>query len=194
MGAEVVCLLETAGRVAGVRYRTADELREVAATLTVAADGRHSTLRHSAGLEPVTFGAPMEVLWFRLSREESDPDTTFGRFSAGHIVAMINRGEYWQVGYVLPKGSDAALRRQGIETLRGSLAELMPPFADRAQREPAGWDEVKTLELQVDRLRRWHRPGLLCIGPRNGGRDQPRGPGCGGRRQPPRTAVERGKP
>src|SRR5919112_5483468 len=164
MGAEVGGLIETAGQVAGVRYRTAGELREVAATLTVAADGRHSTVRRSAGLEPVAFGAPMDVLWFRLSREESDPDATFGRFSAGHIVAMINRGEYWQVGYVIPKGSDLALRRQGIETLRGSLAELMPLFADRAKREPAGWDEVKTLEVQVDRLKRWHRPGLLCIG------------------------------
>ena len=164
MGAEVVGLIETAGQVAGVRYRTAGKLREVAATLTVAADGRHSIVRRSAGLEPVAFGAPMDVLWFRLSREESDPDATFGRFSAGHIVAMINRGEYWQVGFVILKGSDVALRRQGIETLRGSLAELMPPFADRAQREPAGWDEVKTLEVQVDRLKRWHRPGLLCIG------------------------------
>jgi len=164
MGAEVVGLLETAGRVAGVRYRTADGLREVAATLTVAADGRHSIVRRSAGLEPVAFGAPMDVLWFRLSREEGDPDATFGRFTAGHIVAMINRGEYWQVGYVIPKGSDAALREQGIDTLRRSLAALLPPFADRAQREPAGWDEVKTLEVQVNRLKRWHRPGLLCIG------------------------------
>ncbi|MFN2490222.1 MAG: FAD-dependent oxidoreductase [Actinomycetota bacterium] len=164
MGAEVVGLLETAGRVAGVRYRTADGVREVAATLTVAADGRHSTVRRSAGLEPVAFGAPMDVLWFRLSREEGDPDATFGRFSAGHIVAMINRGEYWQVGYVIPKGSDAALRRQGIETLRSSLAELLPPFADRAKREPAEWDGVKTLEVQVNRLKHWHRPGLLCIG------------------------------
>ena len=164
MGAEVVGLLETAGRVAGVRYRTADGLREVAATLTVAADGRHSIVRRSAGLEPVAFGAPMDVLWFRLSREEGDPDATFGRFTAGHIVAMINRGEYWQVGYVIPKGSDAALREQGVDTLRRSLAALLPPFADRAQREPAGWDEVKTLEVQVNRLKRWHRPGLLCIG------------------------------
>ena len=164
MGAEVVGLLETAGRVTGVRYRTPDAVREVAATLTVAADGRHSIVRRSAGLEPKAFGAPMDVLWFRLSREEGDPDATFGRFSAGHIVAMINRGDYWQVGYVIPKGSDVALRRQGIDTLRRSLAELMPPFADRTQREPGGWEEVKTLEVQVNRLKRWHRPGLLCIG------------------------------
>jgi 2-polyprenyl-6-methoxyphenol hydroxylase-like FAD-dependent oxidoreductase len=164
MGAEVVGLLETEGRVAGVRYRTADGLREVAAALTVAADGRHSLVRRGAGLEPVAFGAPMDVLWFRLSREEGDPDATFGRFSAGHIVAMIHRGDYWQVGYVIPKGSDLALRRQGIDTLRSSLAELMPPFADRTQREPGGWEEVKTLEVQVNRLKRWHRPGLLCIG------------------------------
>ena len=164
MGAEVVDVLEKVGRVSGVRYRSADGLREVAATLTVAADGRHSLVRRRAGLEPVAFGAPMDVLWFRLSREGTDPGETFGRFSAGHIVAMVNRGDYWQVGYVIPKGSDAALRRQGIETLRRSLAELMPAFADRVEYEPAGWDDVKTLEVQVDRLRRWHRRGLLCIG------------------------------
>jgi len=164
MGAEVVGLLESAGRVAGVRYRSAEGPGEVAATLTVAADGRDSVVRHSAGLEPVAFGAPMDVLWFRLSREENDPDYSFGRFTPGHIVAMINRDYYWQVGYVIPKGSDAALRRQGIDVLRSSLAELVPPFAARAGREPAGWDDVRTLEVQVNRLKRWHRPGLLCIG------------------------------
>ncbi len=164
MGAEVEDIVETVGRVSGVRYRSADGLREVAATLTVATDGRDSIVRRRAGLEPVAFGAPMDVLWFRLSREETDPGATFGRFSAGHIVAMIYRGDYWQVGYVIPKGSDAVLRRQGIDVLRRSLAELMPAFANRVQREPAGWDDVKTLKVQVDRLRRWHRPGLLCIG------------------------------
>jgi 2-polyprenyl-6-methoxyphenol hydroxylase-like FAD-dependent oxidoreductase len=164
MGAEVVDVLEEAGRVSGVRYRSADDLREVAATLTVAADGRHSLVRRRAGLEPVAFGVPMDVLWFRLSREGTDPGETFGRFSAGHIVAMINRGNYWQVGYVIPKGSDATLRQRGIETLRSSLAELMPAFADRVEHEPVGWDDVKTLEVQINRLRRWHRRGLLCIG------------------------------
>ena len=164
MRAEVVDVLETRGRVSGVRYRTDDGLHEVEATLTVATDGRDSAVRRSAGLEPVAYGAPMDVLWFRLSREETDPDETFARVSAGHIVAMIQRGDYWQVGYVIPKGAEAALRRRGIETLRASLADLMPVFAGRTEREPASWDEVKTLEVQVNRLRRWHRPGLLCLG------------------------------
>lgn len=164
MGAEVVDVLETGERVSGVRYLGDDGVHEIAADLTVAADGRHSTVRRRGGLEPVAYGAPMDVLWFRLSREQSDPDETFGRFSAGHIVAMIHRGDYWQVGYVIPKGSDARLRREGIETLRSSVAELMPSFADRAEREPASWDDVKTLEVQVNRLKRWYRPGLLCIG------------------------------
>lgn len=164
MGAEVVDLLENNGQTTGVRYRADDGLHEVGATLTVAADGRRSLVRRRAGLEPVTYGAPMDVLWFRLSREESDPPETFGRFSTGHIVAMIARGDYWQVGYVVPKGADATLRRQGIETLQASLAELMPAFAERTRREPASWDDVSTLEVQVNRLRRWHKPGLLCIG------------------------------
>jgi 2-polyprenyl-6-methoxyphenol hydroxylase-like FAD-dependent oxidoreductase len=164
MGSEVVDLLREKGRVTGVRYRAGGAELELGATLTVAADGRRSIVRRRAGLEPVTYGAPMDVLWFRLSREESDPPETFGRFSAGHIVAMIARGDYWQVGYVVPKGADAALRRQGIETLQASLARLLPPFAERTRHEPASWDEVSTLEVQVNRLRRWHRPGLLCIG------------------------------
>ena len=164
MGSEVTDVLEEGGRVTGVRYRSADGNHEVNATLTVATDGRDSAVRRSAGLEPVTYGAPMDVLWFRLSREESDPGETFGRFAAGHIVAMIHRGDYWQVGYVIPKGSDVTLRAGGIETLRASLAELLPGFVQRVRREPASWDDVKTLEVQVNRLRRWHQPGLLCIG------------------------------
>ena len=164
MGAEVFDVTERDGRIAGVRYRAGDGEHEIAATLTVATDGRRSIVRQRAGLEPKDYGAPMDVLWFRMSREDADHGESFGRFSPGHIVAMIDRGEYWQVGYVIPKGADVELRRRGIETLRASFAKLMPAFAERTERAPASWDEVKTLEVQVNRLKRWHRPGLLCIG------------------------------
>jgi 2-polyprenyl-6-methoxyphenol hydroxylase-like FAD-dependent oxidoreductase len=165
LGAEVVDLLRSGDRVLGVRYRTGDGVaHEVRAELTVAADGRHSDVRAAAGLEPIRCGAPMDVLWFRLSRRDSDPAESFGRLSSGRFMALINRDSYWQVGYVISKGTDAELRGHSIGVLRASLAELLPFLADRLAEEPASWDDVKTLEVQVDRLRRWHRPGLLCIG------------------------------
>ena len=199
MGAEAFDVVERGGRIAGVRYRAEDGEHEIAATLTVATDGRRSIVRQRAGMVPKDYGAPMDVLWFRMSREDSDPPESFGRFSPGHIVAMIDRGEYWQVGYVIPKGADAELRQQGIETLRASFGRLMPAFADRTSREPASWDDVKTLEVQVNRLKRWHRPGPAVHRRRGarhvagrGGGDQPGRAGCGGRGQRPGRALARG--
>jgi 2-polyprenyl-6-methoxyphenol hydroxylase-like FAD-dependent oxidoreductase len=106
----------------------------------------------------------MDVLWFRLSRSPSDPTESVGRVSTGRFMAMIDRGSYWQIGYVVPKGGDSRLRAGSIDALRASVRELVPSFADRTEREPGSWDDVKTLSVQVDRLRRWHRAGLLCIG------------------------------
>jgi 2-polyprenyl-6-methoxyphenol hydroxylase-like FAD-dependent oxidoreductase len=164
MGAEVVDVLREGEAVRGIRYRTGGVEHEVRSSLTVAADGRHSTVRAAAGLEPVRYGAPMDVLWFRISRRDRDPPESFGRVSPGRFIALINRGSYWQIGYVIPKGTDATLRRGPIDALRSSLGDAVPELADRVAAEPATWDDVKTLEVQVDRLRRWHRPGLLCIG------------------------------
>jgi 2-polyprenyl-6-methoxyphenol hydroxylase-like FAD-dependent oxidoreductase len=164
LGAEVVDLRWQGTRVAGVRYRDRDGLHDVAATLTVAADGRDSDVRRLAGLEPVQYGVPMDVLWFRLSRSPSDPTESVGRVSTGRFMAMIDRGSYWQIGYVVPKGGDSRLRAGSIDALRASVRELVPSFADRTEREPGSWEDVKTLSVQVDRLRRWHRAGLLCIG------------------------------
>jgi 2-polyprenyl-6-methoxyphenol hydroxylase-like FAD-dependent oxidoreductase len=164
MGAEVVELARAGDRVTGVRYRAGGALREVRADLTVAADGRDSTVRQRAGLEPVRYGAPMDVLWFRVTRSPSDPAESLGRVSSGRFVALIARGSYWQLGYVIPKGSDARLRQESIAAFRASLRELVPFLADRLDHEPASWGDVKTLSVQVDRLRRWHGPGLLCIG------------------------------
>jgi 2-polyprenyl-6-methoxyphenol hydroxylase-like FAD-dependent oxidoreductase len=164
MNAEVLEPLQEDGRVAGVRYRAGgDEAQEARADLTVAADGRDSTLRRAAGLVPTSFGAPMDVLWFRISRRESDPENGLGRVTAGRILAFIDRGDYWQIACVIPKGSAERERARGIEAFRDSLAGLAPFLADRVG-ELESWDDLSLLTVQVDRLVRWHRPGLLCIG------------------------------
>lgn len=162
-GAEALDLLREDGRVQGLRYRTRQGDREVRAPLTVAADGRHSVLRDAAGLEPVRYGAPMDVLWFRLSRRPSDPEDSFGRLGRGQLLALINRTDYWQIAYVVPKGSAERFLSRGTASLRSSVAALTPFLADRVD-ELADPASVRMLEVQVNRLRRWHRPGLLFIG------------------------------
>jgi len=163
MRAEVTGLIEDGGRVAGVRASTPDGPLEVRADLVVGADGRHSVVRAQAGLGVEDLGAPIDVLWFRLSRRSTDPANTAGRFDNGIIFVMINRGEHWQCGYVIPKGTIEGLRANGLEAFRADVARLMPFAADRMA-ELADWDDVKLLTVKVDRLTRWYRPGLLCIG------------------------------
>ena len=163
MGAEAVGLLRRGDRVEGLRYRTREGEHEARAPLTVAADGRRSVLRDAAGLDPVRYGAPMDVLWFRLSRRPSDPEDSFGRLGRGQLLALINRTDYWQVAYVVPKASAERFLAKGMDALRSSVAELTPFLADRVD-ELADPESVSVLEVQVNRLRRWHRPGLLFIG------------------------------
>ena len=163
MQAEAVGLIEEGGRVAGVRASTPEGPLAVRAELVVAADGRHSTMRRLAGLESETLGAPMDVLWMRLPRRANDPAATFGHVEAGRMFIMLNRGDYWQCAYVIAKGSFERLKGQGIASLRASLVALSPFLADRID-TLATWDDVKLLTVAVDRLQRWHRPGLLCIG------------------------------
>jgi len=163
MEAEVTDLVEEAGRVVGVRVTTPRGPLEVRADLVVGADGRHSVVRERAGLAVEELGAPMDVLWFRLSRRRGDPETTMGRFDIGRIFIMINRGQYWQCGYVIPKGTVEALHAQGLPAFRDSVGRLAPFAGDRAD-ELRSWDDVKLLTVRVDRLSRWYRPGLLCIG------------------------------
>ncbi|MEV4256810.1 FAD-dependent oxidoreductase [Spirillospora sp. NPDC049652] len=163
MEAEATGLLRAGGRVTGVRYRdAAGDEHEIRAELTVAADGRHSTLRRAAGLPVRDLGAPMDVAWFRLPREPGDHENAFLRPGAGRLMALLNRGTYWQIAYVIPKGGWARVRDRGVEALRADIAELLPSMADRARRLEL--DEVSVLDVRVDRLRRWYRPGLLCIG------------------------------
>ena len=163
MRAEASGLIEEAGSVVGVRGTYANGALEVRAALTVAADGRHSVLREQAGLEVENFGAPMDVLWMRLSRRADDPPNTLGRINAGRILVTLDRGDYWQCAYVIPKGVNDALRQGSIESLRANIVAVAPFFADRVA-ELRSWDDVKLLTVQVNRLQRWHRPGFLCIG------------------------------
>ena len=163
MRAEATGLVEEAGRVIGVRGTAASGPFEVRADLVVAADGRSSILRERAGLHVEDLGAPMDVLWFGLSRSPGDPAATMGRFDVGRIFVLINRGPHWQCGYVIPKDGAGEVRRRGLEAFRASVAALVPFAADRVG-EIRDWDDVKLLTVKVDRLRQWYRPGLLCIG------------------------------
>jgi 2-polyprenyl-6-methoxyphenol hydroxylase-like FAD-dependent oxidoreductase len=163
MEAEVRDIIETDGRVTGVRATTPRGPLEVRADLVIAADGRTSVIRDKAKLPVDDFGAPMDVLWFGITRKDSDPDETMGRFDEGHMLVEIDRRDYWQCGYVIPKGSVEALKARGLPAFRDNLARLVPFLADRVG-ELDSWDKIKLLSVQVNRLRQWHRPGLLCIG------------------------------
>jgi len=163
MQTDVTGLIEEAGSVVGVRANTPDGSLEVRADLVVGADGRHSVVRAKAGLSIEEFGAPMDVLWFHLSRRPSDPGDPIGRFDAGRIFIMLNRGDYWQCGFVIPKGSRDQLQGRGLPAFRDAVAQLAPFMADRVG-ELHDWESIKLLTVQVDRLRRWYRHGLLCIG------------------------------
>jgi 2-polyprenyl-6-methoxyphenol hydroxylase-like FAD-dependent oxidoreductase len=163
MEAEVTGLIEESGRVTGVSARIPNGTIEVRADLIVGADGRNSIVREKAGLQVKEYGAPMDVLWFRLRRTAEDPVATMGRFDAGRIFITLNRGDYWQCGYVIPKGQFEEMRRQEFESFRAAIVQLAPYAKDGAQ-ELRGWDDVKLLTVRVDRLIDWFRPGLLCIG------------------------------
>jgi 2-polyprenyl-6-methoxyphenol hydroxylase-like FAD-dependent oxidoreductase len=163
MEAEVSGLIEESGRVIGVSANTPNGTIEVHADLVVGADGRGSIVREKAGLQVKEYGAPMDVLWFRLRRAAKDPVATMGRFDTGRIFIMLNRGDYWQCGYVIPKGQFDEMRRQEFATFRAAIVKLAPYAKDSVQ-ELRGWDDVKLLTVRVDRLIDWFRPGLLCIG------------------------------
>jgi 2-polyprenyl-6-methoxyphenol hydroxylase-like FAD-dependent oxidoreductase len=163
MCADVDGLIGEQERVTGVTAKTPNGFLTVRADLTVGADGRHSTVRREAGLVPLDIGAPMDVLWFKLSRTEGDPQETLGRIDPGQILVLLNRGEHWQGGYVIAKGSADRLKTQGIDSLRDRLVALAPFLADRVA-ELESFDDVKLLTVAVDRLPLWHKPGLLCIG------------------------------
>jgi 2-polyprenyl-6-methoxyphenol hydroxylase-like FAD-dependent oxidoreductase len=163
MQAAATDLIADAGAVVGVRADTPDGVLELRAPLVVGCDGRHSVMRQKAGFEVENLGAPMDVLWFRVRRKPDDPDDTVGLFEAGRVFVVINRGDYWQCGYVIPKGSFEEVRRGGLAQFSAQLARTMPLFADRVG-ELTDWDQIKLLTVAVDRLKRWYRRGLICIG------------------------------
>jgi 2-polyprenyl-6-methoxyphenol hydroxylase-like FAD-dependent oxidoreductase len=165
MQANVQRLVEADGIVRGVRYRDPeDRWHEVRATLTVAADGRFSKLRHLAGIEPVKTAPPMDVVWFRLPRHPADPAESAELYvGGGHFAVVLDRGDQWQVGYVILKGSFAAVRAAGIEAVRQGLADLAPWLADRVG-ALHDWHQVAVLNVESSRVERWYKPGLLLIG------------------------------
>ena len=161
--ADVTALVEAGGRVTGVRAETPEGSVTVRADLVVGADGRHSTVRANAGLETLDLGAPMDVLWMRLSRRPTDPEQTLGRIDAGKIFVMLNREDSWQCAYVIEKGGFERVHQAGLASFREEIVRLAPYLRDRVG-ELGDWSDVKLLTVAVDRLRSWHRPGLLCIG------------------------------
>ncbi|MGB8966543.1 MAG: FAD-dependent oxidoreductase [Candidatus Cybelea sp.] len=163
MQARAEDLLWENGRVAGVRAQTPSGTLEIRAGLTIAADGRESVVRQRAGLDPMELGAPMDVLWLRLSKRPDDPHQTFGYIRDGRIMALIDRGAYWQCAYVISKGSHSRLQEGGLDEFRRQVSAIVPFLSDRVD-EIASWDDVKLLTVRVNRLRQWYRSGLLCIG------------------------------
>jgi 2-polyprenyl-6-methoxyphenol hydroxylase-like FAD-dependent oxidoreductase len=164
MHTEATGLLTKGGAVTGVRYRLADDTSgELPADLTVACDGRRSVLHDAAGLHARSFGVPSDVWWFRLPRRDGDPAGGIARFGSGQGMIVIDRGDYFQNAYLIPKGTDALLRAEGIETFRRRVAAMIPWLGDRmgALRD---WGDVALLDVRLNRLRRWSTEGLLSLG------------------------------
>ncbi|MEQ8788929.1 MAG: FAD-dependent oxidoreductase [Pirellulaceae bacterium] len=163
MNANVKQLVEENGKCVGVRYQSPDGWHEVRADVVIAADGRASRLRKLAGFEPVSSSPPMDVLWLRVSSRPGDPHDLKFRVRNGHILVVINRGEFWQLGYIILKGSYRSVKEEGIEAFREAIAALAPELADRVD-EITDWKEITPLNVEANRLKKWHRPGLLFIG------------------------------
>jgi 2-polyprenyl-6-methoxyphenol hydroxylase-like FAD-dependent oxidoreductase len=163
MQSEVTSLIQDGERVTGVRASTAQGEFEIHADLVIGADGRHSIVREQAQLNVQNLGAPIDVLWMRISRSKDDPPQTLGRIDNGHIMVMLNRGDYWQCAYVIHKGGIDAIKAAGLEAFRKEIVGLAPYLRDRIS-ELQSWDDIKLLTVAVDRLQQWHKPGLLCIG------------------------------
>jgi 2-polyprenyl-6-methoxyphenol hydroxylase-like FAD-dependent oxidoreductase len=163
MQAEVTDLVEQNGRIIGVKATTPDGSMEIRAPLIVGADGRHSIVRERAGLQVMNLGAPMDVFWMRISRWPDDPGQSLGHVEPGRMFVMIDREDYWQCAFLIPKGAADDIRKRGIEPFREDLANL-EPFLRARLSELRDWNDVSLLTVKVDRLRKWFRPGLLCIG------------------------------
>jgi 2-polyprenyl-6-methoxyphenol hydroxylase-like FAD-dependent oxidoreductase len=160
---EVTDLLIENGKVAGVRAKSPRGALEVRADLTIGADGRRSIVREKAGFAVLDLGAPIDVLWMRVSRQADDPNQALGRFRAGKILVTIDRSEYWQCAYVIPKGGFDAIREKGLGNFQQEISSVAPFLRERLG-ELKDWNDIKLLTVAVDRLQQWSRAGLLCIG------------------------------
>jgi 2-polyprenyl-6-methoxyphenol hydroxylase-like FAD-dependent oxidoreductase len=163
MRTEATGLIRDGDRMVGVVAQGPDGTLEVRAELVIACDGRHSTLRDAAGFGVVEFGAPMDVLWLRLSKRANDPQQILGHIDAGRIFIMLDRSDYWQCAFVIPKGGIDDVHSRGLDSFHAEIVRLAPFLLDRVQ-ELGSWDDVKLLTVSVNRLNTWFRPGLLCIG------------------------------
>jgi len=164
MQAEVSDLVIEDGTVKGVRAKTPEGVLEVRASLIIGADGRNSVVRRKANLKVIDIGAPMDVMWMRLSRHEADRTVSaFGHVDKGRILVLINRDKYWQCAFVIPKGEAENIKKRGLEAFRQEIAGLEPFLSDRVS-ELSDWSKVSLLTVAVDRLQEWAVPGLLCIG------------------------------
>ena len=158
-----VDLIQDAGRILGVQAQGPNGPVEIKADLVIGCDGRHSTTRKAAGLEVVEYGVPIDVLWFRIKRRLDDPEQLLGNFNYGRALVLINRDEYFQAGLLIRKGSFPEIQNEGLENFRRTILEIAPYLGDRVE-ELQDWEQIKLLTVQVNRLRQWYRPGLLCIG------------------------------
>ncbi|HEY4256705.1 MAG TPA: FAD-dependent oxidoreductase [Candidatus Udaeobacter sp.] len=163
MNTEVTELVVRNGIVTGVVARHEGKATEFSADLVIGCDGRGSMVREAAGFEIQDLGAPMDVFWMRLPRRASDGEQAFGRFAAGKALVMINRGDYWQCGFLLPKGTGEQIKAHGLDAFHRDIIDCAPFMSDRTSTLKS-WEQVKLLTVRVDRLHRWHRLGLLCIG------------------------------
>ena len=163
MSTEAIDLLRDGERITGVKAKTPDSVIDIEADLTIACDGRHSLVRQRAGLEVEEIGAPMDVLWFRAGKRENETENLFARVDPGKMMVTFDRGDYWQCAYVISKGQYEAVRARGLPALLDDIVR-MAPILKSGLSEVKSWDDVKLLTVAVNRLTRWTRPGLLCIG------------------------------
>jgi 2-polyprenyl-6-methoxyphenol hydroxylase-like FAD-dependent oxidoreductase len=163
MSTEATDLIRRGETIVGVRAKTPEGPIDIEADLTIACDGRHSTVREHAGLEVEEIGAPMDVLWFRAGRTQDESENVFARVEPGKMMITFDRGEYWQCAYVIAKGQYDAVKARGLQALLDDVVR-MAPILKSGVSDVKSWDDVKLLTVAINRLKRWTRPGLLCIG------------------------------
>lgn len=160
---EAIGLVRRNGRIGGVEIRTPTGSEQITADLVIGCDGRHSIVRQAAKMEVIELGVPIDVLWFRIGRKSSDPENSLGNINYGKVLVLINRNDYYQAGLIIPKGSFEKIRQNGLSAFQQQIVSIAPWLADRVS-ELKDWDQIKLLSVQINRVKQWHQPGLLCIG------------------------------